>query len=143
MKLIECECNVDGTELDRDNFPQPCNKTTGQCNCTEGITGLKCDMCARGTKGKAPACEPCGECFNNWDEIIRRLADKTDKLIQNATSIKTEGTSGAFKTEFKYMDSILSEIRKILNSNNFTRDEYLKKISMVKNISSVLIKYKK
>jgi hypothetical protein len=38
-----------------------------------GVTGYKCDRCARGTTGELPNCVPCGECFDNWDRIIRDL----------------------------------------------------------------------
>ena len=50
-----------------------CDKRTGQCQCVAGVTGYKCDRCARGTTGELPNCVPCGECFDNWDRVIRDL----------------------------------------------------------------------
>jgi len=65
--VVACECNPQGSAT------QQCNRRTGQCECEPGITGLKCDQCDRGTTGDLPHCEPCGECFDNWDQIITEL----------------------------------------------------------------------
>lgn len=50
-----------------------CDRRTGACVCVTGVTGYKCDRCARGTTGVLPHCVPCGECFDNWDDIIMVL----------------------------------------------------------------------
>lgn len=42
-----------------------------------GIGGEKCDVCARGYLGTAPNCNPCGECFENWDRTEKDLTGKT------------------------------------------------------------------
>lgn len=62
-----CNCNREGSET------MQCNHQTGQCQCREGIGGEKCDECARGFTGQAPYCQPCGECFDNWDYILTEL----------------------------------------------------------------------
>ena len=62
-----CECNRDGADS------MQCDHVTGRCTCIEGVTGDKCDQCARGTTGDLPYCVPCGECFDNWDRIIMEL----------------------------------------------------------------------
>ena len=64
---VACECNPQGSAT------QQCDRRTGQCECEPGITGAKCDQCDRGTTGDLPHCEPCGECFDNWDQIITEL----------------------------------------------------------------------
>lgn len=38
-------------------------------------------MCARGYTGQWPQCEACGECFQNWDEIIQNLRNQVEVLI--------------------------------------------------------------
>ena len=50
-----------------------CDRRTGACECVTGVAGAKCDHCARGTTGTLPNCEPCGECFDDWDDIISDL----------------------------------------------------------------------
>lgn len=38
-----------------------------------GIGGEKCEVCGRGYLGTAPNCDPCGECFENWDKTQKIL----------------------------------------------------------------------
>jgi laminin beta 1 len=72
--LTACDCHPGGsTELQ-------CDRTTGQCPCQPGVTGMKCDRCDRGTTGELPNCKPCGECYDNWDAIISELRSKCCKL---------------------------------------------------------------
>jgi len=65
-----CDCDVQGS------MSSQCDRRTGQCQCAPGVTGAKCDRCARGTTGSLPHCVPCGECFDNWDTIISELRSK-------------------------------------------------------------------
>ena len=65
-----CECDPAGSAA------LHCERNTGKCECLPGIGGHKCDRCARGTTGQIPYCEPCGECFDNWDRIIEELKSK-------------------------------------------------------------------
>ena len=67
-----CECDPAGSAA------LHCERNTGKCECLPGIGGHKCDRCARGTTGQIPYCEPCGECFDNWDRIIEELKSKSN-----------------------------------------------------------------
>ena len=67
-----------------------------------GISGDKCDQCARGhvqeaeitpdhqvltrtiPNGADPQCVECGECFDNWDRILIDLRTKTDEMVNRA-----------------------------------------------------------
>jgi coxsackievirus/adenovirus receptor len=61
-----CLCNQLGSAT------QQCHHATGACVCLPGMGGEKCDRCARGyVGGVVPDCEPCGECFDNWDRILQ------------------------------------------------------------------------
>lgn len=62
-----CECNLQGS------LSQQCDPLNGTCVCETGIGGRHCDECARGYTGVAPTCNPCGECFDNWDRILQAL----------------------------------------------------------------------
>ena len=62
-----CECDPIGSTSSQ------CNSVTGQCPCIDGAGGRQCDQCLRGFTGTVPNCEPCGECFDNWDAIIDEL----------------------------------------------------------------------
>ncbi len=64
---IACECSVENS------VSKKCDRKSGKCICKQGITGVNCDQCKRNTKGKVPNCEPCGECYNNWVNIIEDL----------------------------------------------------------------------
>lgn len=68
--VVACDCNSNGSNT------LQCDPYTGQCPCLEGITGMKCDRCDRGTTGVLPHCVPCGECFDNWDDILKSLRSK-------------------------------------------------------------------
>ena len=64
------------------------NRLSGQCACHEGIGGQQCDQCARGYKGQVPYCEPCGECFTNWDATIQDLIAKTNEVLDQVNNIQ-------------------------------------------------------
>lgn len=50
-----------------------CDKLTGACPCKKGITGQLCDKCDRGTYGEIPSCNPCGECYDDWSNILKDM----------------------------------------------------------------------
>merc|ERR1712045_872570 len=87
-----CECDPVGSTSEQCNvFDGQCDCETGKCICREGIGGEKCDQCARGHVqdiaisvdhpvknktipfGETPNCIQCGECFDNWDRILKDL----------------------------------------------------------------------
>lgn len=65
-----CECNPTGSAS------QQCHRNNGTCVCLPGSGGPLCNECARGYTGTWPYCQPCGECFHQWDTIIRGLKDQ-------------------------------------------------------------------
>lgn len=107
-QCYDCDCDPQGSSQTQ------CDRRTGQCVCHIGISGYKCDRCDRGTTGELPNCVPCGECFNNWDRIIRDLRGQTELLLDQGRNIQIEGAAGAFDKEFSIMEDNLAEIRKII-----------------------------
>lgn len=114
IECLPCNCNRDGSET------LQCNHETGQCQCRQGIGGEKCDECARGYRDQAPYCQPCGECFDNWDIILSDLEERTLALIDAAGEIKQTGATGAYSHEFESMEEKISDVRDILLTANMT-----------------------
>ncbi|XP_035224803.1 laminin subunit beta-1-like isoform X2 [Stegodyphus dumicola] len=114
VQCYPCECNREGSKT------LQCRKEDGTCICAEGISGKHCDICARGYTGNSPFCEPCGECFDNWDAILQELKDQTQQLLDAASHIKQTGITGAYSKEFSAMESKLEEVREILAAANIT-----------------------
>ncbi|XP_071081967.1 laminin subunit beta-1-like [Haliotis cracherodii] len=114
-QCFPCDCDPQGSTS------MQCDRRTGQCVCEQGVTGYKCDRCARGTTGDLPNCVPCGECFDNWDRIIRDLRDQTHSLVETGNNISVTGAIKAFDDEFKHMQNNIDEIRRILSTANVTR----------------------
>lgn len=61
---LACDCDPHGS------LTLQCDQNNGSCICQTGISGDKCNKCARGFLGQSPYCSPCGECFTNWDRIL-------------------------------------------------------------------------
>lgn len=120
--LLACECNSYGSAT------YQCNRESGQCVCIKGIGGYKCDQCARGYLGEAPYCSPCGECFDNWDDILTNLNGQTDSIIERAKLIKTQGATGAYTKEFEDVEKKIEIIRDILNNTTVSTKD-IKKIN--------------
>jgi len=129
VQCYPCDCNPLGSATNQ------CDRRTGQCQCLPGIAGDKCDRCDRGTTGELPNCRPCGECFDNWDRIIKELKNETDILINQGSNIKVGGAPGAFEEEFRRMEEMLNEVRAILAGANVTGkdlDELRDKLSQIR-----------
>ncbi|KAG7305416.1 hypothetical protein JYU34_009487 [Plutella xylostella] len=110
LECYECDCDVYGS------LSQQCMRDNGSCICKPGIGGHKCDMCARGYLGEAPQCYACGECFDNWDQVISDLALQTSFAIGNASKIKLVGATGAYTRDFEDMEKKLADVGNILQS---------------------------
>lgn len=68
IKCQECLCPSVGS------VSQQCDRNNGRCQCLKGLTGYYCDRCDRGTTDEAPFCRKCGDCFDDWDQIILGLS---------------------------------------------------------------------
>lgn len=78
--------------------------------------------------GEAPYCSPCGECFDNWDDILNSLNGQTDSIIERAKQIKLQGATGAYTKEFEDVEKNIETIRNILNNTTVSTKD-IKKIN--------------
>ncbi|CAG5116954.1 unnamed protein product, partial [Candidula unifasciata] len=111
-----CDCDTQGSRS------LQCDRRTGQCLCLEGVVGHKCDKCSRGTTGVLPNCVPCGECFNNWDKVIKDIREQTHNAVRQAKEVPLSGSLRAFDADFRLMQNDIDDINKILyclNTTNF------------------------
>lgn len=105
-----CQCNREGS------LSLVCDNKTGACRCLQGIGGAKCDKCARGYIGRWPNCESCGECFEQWDKIIRAMRNETQALLDKVKLLMEIGTPGAYAKEFADIEAKLNRIQEILDN---------------------------
>ncbi|VDM69895.1 unnamed protein product, partial [Strongylus vulgaris] len=111
-----CECNPTGSAS------QQCHRNNGTCVCLPGSGGDFCNECARGYTGTWPYCQPCGECFHQWDNIIQGLKSQVENLVNTASNIEDTGVASAYDGEFENMEKILDETKKKLSDANVSKE---------------------
>lgn len=85
--------------------------------CVEGVSGPRCDVCARGYSGTFPDCRRCHQCFAEWDEIVGQLTNQTHRLVGKVHNLKASGVSGPYRKSMESMEKSVADIRTILNNN--------------------------
>ncbi|XP_050582063.1 laminin subunit beta-1 [Bombus affinis] len=110
VECYPCDCDLTGSAS------QQCDRETGMCVCHKGIGGEKCDQCDRGYYGNAPQCNPCGECFDNWDLTLTGLRNKTNLVIEEASRIQKVGTTGVYSQEFDDMVESLDQVQALISN---------------------------
>ncbi|EJW75502.1 hypothetical protein WUBG_13590, partial [Wuchereria bancrofti] len=105
----KCECDRIGSAT------QQCDRNNGSCVCLPGSGGPLCNMCARGYTGQWPQCQACGECFQNWDEIIQNLRSQVEVLIETAKNVEDTGVASVYDNEFEKWKTINLK-KELLNS---------------------------
>ncbi|CAI4221000.1 unnamed protein product [Auanema sp. JU1783] len=111
-----CECNPTGSAS------QQCHRNNGTCACLPGSGGALCDECARGYTGRWPYCQPCGECFHQWDGIIQGLKEQVAELINSANNIEDTGVASAYDAEFEKMEETLEDTKRKLADANISKE---------------------
>uniref|UniRef100_A0A3B5B749 Laminin subunit beta 2 n=1 Tax=Stegastes partitus TaxID=144197 RepID=A0A3B5B749_9TELE len=109
-----CDCDWRGIETSQ------CNRVTGHCVCQQGVSGVRCDQCARGFSGQFPNCQPCHQCFGDWDRIVQDLAVRTKALAERAHEIQTTGLTGPYEKAFRDLEEKLAQAQGIVNARNAT-----------------------
>ncbi|XP_030061842.1 laminin subunit beta-2 isoform X2 [Microcaecilia unicolor] len=109
-----CDCDRRGTEASQ------CNRASGHCSCRQGVSGVRCDQCARGFSGEFPNCQPCHQCFGDWDRIVQDMAAHIRKLVQRAKDIQHTGLIGTYEKDFRDLEEKLKTVQGIVNARNAT-----------------------
>ena len=89
--------------------------------------------------GEQQQCLSCGECFTNWDRILTELNEKTKGEVDQAQELKATGVTGSYyKTYFDSMESMLSEVRSILEGGSISNEELEEVQEKINEINEVL-----
>lgn len=94
--------------------------------------------CPRGQFGRPPNCESCGECFDQWDEIVRGLKDKTQALLDRVKLLLEIGTTGPYAKEFTEIESKLDRIKYILDNQKLNEDAILDLKNQLEELAKLL-----
>ncbi|XP_041417679.1 laminin subunit beta-2 isoform X1 [Xenopus laevis] len=128
---IQCRaCDCDGRGI---KAPQ-CNRATGHCLCRAGVSGVRCDQCARGFSGQFPDCQPCHQCFGDWDRIVQDLATRTKSLVQRGKDIQLSGVAGVYQKNFRDIEKKLAKAQSIVNSRNATVESVTKLMKIMDDL---------
>ncbi|KAI4871644.1 hypothetical protein NFI96_018573, partial [Prochilodus magdalenae] len=123
-----CDCDRRGIETSQ------CNRMTGHCACRQGVSGVRCDQCARGFSGTFPDCQPCHQCFGDWDRIVQDLAAKTKALAARSHEIQTTGLTGAYEKSFKELEEKLAQAQNIVKARNATAEAVTTLMGMIEEL---------
>jgi len=120
------------------------------------IGGEKCDECAPGfihkmpitpehpvntreiPPGHTPNCQPCGECFDNWNRILEELQSNTTLRVAEAETVKITGAAGAYTARFNSMESSIEEVNNIISRSSIKNEELEKFTDSINSIEAEL-----
>ncbi|XP_054633682.1 laminin subunit beta-2 isoform X1 [Dunckerocampus dactyliophorus] len=125
-----CDCDWRGIETSQ------CNRVTGHCVCQQGVSGVRCDQCARGFSGLFPNCQPCHQCFGDWDRIVQDLAVRTRALAERTHEIQTTGLTGVYEMAFRDLEEKLARAQGIVNSRNATAAAITSLMELIEELRS-------
>lgn len=94
--------------------------------------------CPRGEFGRYPNCEACGECFDQWDAIIKALKNQTQALLDKVRLLLKIGTTGAYAKEFNEIESKLDRIKHILDNQKLNEDAIRDLAKQIEDLANLL-----
>lgn len=106
-----CDCDLRGIASEQ------CHRSSGQCVCVEGVSGPRCNHCARGYHGTFPACERCHQCFAAWDGVVGELSNQTQRLKDHVTELQTNGVTAPYTDTVSSLEISAKAISEIVENN--------------------------
>lgn len=100
--------------------------------------GGQSQKCPRGEFGRYPNCEPCGECFDQWDEIIKALKNQTQALLDKVRLLLRIGTPGPYEKEFTEIENKLNRIKYILDNQKLNEDAIRDLAKQIDDLANLL-----
>jgi len=95
-----------------------CNRVTGECTCSPGVTGEFCEVCEPGTTNLWPNCLSCdNECHNLWNNSLFQLTETVNESISMVTSLNASSINVTLM-DLDYLYSLIDNIVTIVNSSN-------------------------
>lgn len=82
-----------------------------------GVSGPRCDKCARGYQGEFPDCEPCHSCFEIWDTIVNELTNQTQRLEAQVTELQTSGVTAPYKDLIHTLETNIKAVKDIVEND--------------------------
>lgn len=139
FSCLPCNCDMIGSK----SFV--CDKRNGGCNCNIGYMGSKCDKCSLGYRvlnlntsvitsipgsksHNSSMCIECGECFNNWLNLLELLKDSGISLIKRSHELSQAATT---KVDFGSENIIDSRPLNSGNESSFDLQELDNKIGII------------
>ena len=86
--------------------------------------------------GETPNCVRCGECFDNWDRILKDLKKQTEEGVKNAEQVKITGADP--NDMFHGMENQLEEIKSILSGASIKNEELEEVQRVINDITEAL-----
>lgn len=85
--------------------------------CVEGAAGQRCDSCGRGYVGTFPDCQPCHQCFREWEVTVGELTNQTQQLVDTVENLKVTGVTAAYRDTIDSLEDGAKQLTQILEDD--------------------------
>ena len=130
--LLACQCEEVTTLR--------CDRVTGKCTCSPGVTGEFCEVCEPGTTNLWPNCLACdNECHNLWNNSLFRLTETVNESISMVTSLNASSINVTLM-DLDYLYSLIDNITAIVNNSNLNVSQLNSVVRLVSIVTEQVTK---